>query len=93
MKRSEIYLRAAELIDSGRETFSCLSIPLAMDMQIHQRPDEQIAYEEMFGFSALYEPTTKNDSDIINRKNVAQSKLRRVLMLCLASAIAESEGD
>jgi hypothetical protein len=92
MKDSEIYLRAAKLIDEGVNTYSCIamrdaanhigfvmSIPLARD------------YYHIWGFESSndlqHNIEIKEDGGLF-----LERKQLRVLLLCLASAIAEEEG-
>lgn len=85
MKDSEAYLRAAELVDSGKERFSCWAIARA----ISPRCDDYwgtplaVSYANDLGFRTG--DVVKYGWDDYARRNI------RVWMLCLASAIAESD--
>ena len=87
MKRSEIYRRAAELVNSRQERYSCIAIAAQ--------------YENYDGCGCEQFPATKAYLDIFKPQGIRlQSAIEenknhqaiRILMLCLAAAIAESEG-
>ena len=88
MKDSEVYLKAAMLVDSGVELFSCTAIDkvLQQDESVLARNYcTSMGFCGMYSFSELYGDTYRNHVNLPARQH-------RVLLLLLASVIAESEG-
>lgn len=86
MKRSEIYLRAAEIVDRGDYIYSCNAISHSLDDM--PQIDFKLAYKARSEYTELFDLYS---SRVV--QELPNHKLVRVLMLCLASAIAESEGE
>lgn len=91
LSASEVYLRAAKIIDEDAEEFwqSCCAISAAaggtLDLCSPEYDREhpfRIRYAEMFGFSSL------GDCPEIEAMDALEAKQFRVLMLTLMSAIA-----
>lgn len=88
MKDSEVYLEAAKLIDSGVELFSCAAIDQVLnqhDSALAQNYCSSMGFVNAYDFFDLYGFTLRTPINIPARRH-------RVLLLLLASAIAESEG-
>lgn len=88
MKYSEIFLKAAELV-AEHEEFSCNAIDRINAEENGRYTDYCPArcwYCETLGIDIRYGFSLSS----LNR--VKDSQNRRVIMLCLAAAIAESEG-
>jgi len=100
MKDSEIYRRAAELIDMGSERFACNSIEIVCkftagcswgetdaildQFQNAMRPNRLPLNHEAYGWYG--KPVDARNAPITERQEC------RVLALCFMAAIAESEG-
>ncbi len=85
MKYSQVYLKAAKLVDSNKQYYSCNAI-CAVTKLWHPNPLSQnycssMGFEGANDFSYAH-GQTPNDA----------ARKHRVLLLLLASAIAESEG-
>lgn len=91
MKMSEIYERAAESIDSGRITYSCIAVADAADPKYFDGPgqhcDEYAATKQYINYFADDQYELQDMFEQGERR-----KEFRVLALCFAAAIAHSEG-
>ena len=93
MKPSEIYLRAAEIIENDESEFACNAIAIAVlgvGYLLHERNE----LPEVVRFTELFKPT---DAYLIgwgnqwSPDNDMRQKACRVQALCLMSAIAKWE--
>ena len=90
MKSSEILREAARLVESEQHTFSCHAISDAAGIDDLCSTDTEAhkAYAILLGrlpsVSDIWHGMTGNRQEVTNV---------RVMALCLAAAIAESEGD
>jgi len=89
MKRSEIYLRAARQV-ARCDGFSCIAVddqagPFVIDSYARR------TYAQLMGLPKFCcENAISDEIDAMPR---AERQHLRVLMLCLAAAVAESEGQ
>ena len=89
MKDSEVYLGAAKLIDAGVELYSCLAIDNVVGQYnsvLAENYCTSMGFIGVSDFLDLYGPTGRSFN--VN----LPAREHRVLLLLLASAIAESEG-
>ena len=84
MKRSDIYHRAAEFIDSGKENFSCTAIRNAKAIEAYCN-----LYELGDGYNIGAEDEYPNLQDLMNKSVYdTEKRKQRVYMLLLAAAVA-----
>lgn len=92
MKRSEIYLRAAELVDATMyPRFSCCAIDTAQGIFRSEAPRE--FYADLFDLDSPPNAPSTNNENALWKAAEDDMKSWRILMLCLASAISASEGN
>jgi hypothetical protein len=90
MKRSEIYLEAAKRI-ALRNDFSCNAIDFVQGRNSH--PMARASYVKLFGLKNTRAGNAGRNVVALWYSGPEEEQKCRVLMLCLASAIAASEGE
>lgn len=86
MKPSVVLMKAAKLIECGSQRLSCLAIDEASRTSAKGYADAKLI------FSELFEPPSRRGLVWFGQSKDPRNQDRRVIALCLAAAIAESEG-
>lgn len=86
MKFSEIFRRAARRIEKGRNSFCCYAIEDQYDVDLEERIPARNYFLDIYGHR------NKPDIGVFGKADIKANQDRRVIALCLAAAIAESEG-
>lgn len=93
MKDSDVYIRAAQMIEDGTTKFSCTAVAWASEELFGRdgvRSFRVSEYARMFGFEHTH---IRRDNEYelweLHDHDPERAKLMRVLMLCLMAAMVE----
>lgn len=96
MKLSEVYRRAAKLIEDREEIYSCCAVDAVVmgTFNVAAHTAQAKKYAEFFGRDLPVAPGWNDTADSMTRLQTAIDHDRdiRVLLLCFMAAIMESEG-